>query len=93
MTHTPDLAALDGNVAAGALGELFAAEMTTAVTTCAACGDTRRIAELAAYVQSPGLVLRCASCDAVQLRYVRASTRAWLDLRGVRVIEISVPPT
>jgi hypothetical protein len=36
MTHTPDLAALDGNVAAGALGELFAAEMTTAVTTCAA---------------------------------------------------------
>jgi hypothetical protein len=29
----------------------------------------------------------------VQLRYVRASTRAWLDLRCVRVIEIAVPPT
>jgi hypothetical protein len=82
---------LDGNAAAGTLTELFVAEMTTAITTCAACGDSRRIGELLAYLQAPGLILRCASCQAVQLRLVRAETRAWLDLRGVRVLEVELP--
>lgn len=89
MAETTD--ALDGNAAAGALSELFAIETTLAVTTCATCGDTRHLGELRAYLQAPGLVLRCASCSAVQVRLVRAPDRAWLDLRGIQVLQIEMP--
>jgi hypothetical protein len=82
---------LDGNAAAGALAEVFASEMTVAVSTCAACGDARPVGELRAYLQAPGLVLRCATCTAVQVRLVRAPGRALLDLRGIRVLEIGLP--
>jgi hypothetical protein len=79
---------LDGNAAAGSLGEIFAVEMTVAVTRCATCGDARPLGELRAYLDAPGVVLRCASCGAVQMKMVRAGQRAWLDLRGVRVLEL-----
>jgi Family of unknown function (DUF6510) len=83
--------ALDGNAAAGALTEVFTIEMTTAVTTCATCGDTRPLGELRAYLEAPGTVLRCATCSAVQLRLVRAPERAWLDLRGIRTLQLDMP--
>ena len=79
---------LDGNAAAGVLGDLFAFDVTMAVSTCAICGDTRPVAELHAYMDAPGMVLRCASCGAAQLRLVRSGDRAWLDLRGIQVLEI-----
>jgi hypothetical protein len=85
-----DTAPLDGNATAGKLSELFAFDVTVAVSTCASCGDTRELAELRAYVQAPGVVLRCASCSNVQVRLVRAPGRAWLDLRGVSVMEIPI---
>lgn len=86
-----ETAPLDGNAAAGALAELFAFEATVALTKCAACRDTRPVAELSAYLEAPGIVLRCASCGGVQLRVVRAPDRAWLDLRGVEVVQIPMP--
>ena len=49
------------------------------------------MATLRAYLQAPGMVLRCASCDAVQIRLVHAPSRAWLDLRGIDMLEI--PPS
>jgi hypothetical protein len=79
---------LDGNAAAGALGDLFAFDITVAVSTCATCGDPRPVAELRAFLDAPGIVLRCASCGAAQLRLVRSGDRAWLDLRGIQVLEI-----
>jgi Family of unknown function (DUF6510) len=79
---------LDGNAAAGVLGDLFAFDATMAVSTCATCRDPRPVAELRAYMDAPGLVLRCATCGAAQLRLVRAGDRAWLDLRGMQVLEI-----
>jgi hypothetical protein len=83
--------ALDGNAAAGVLSEVFAPEMTVAVTTCATCGDSRALGELHAYLKAPGVVLRCAVCNAVQVRLVQAEGRAWLDLRGIRVLEVALP--
>ena len=85
-------ARLDGNAAAGELAELFVLDVTVARTTCAGCGDTRPGAELHAYLEAPGAVLRCATCEAVQLRMVRSPDRAWLDLRGVHVLEVDLPP-
>jgi len=84
-------AALDGNAVAGALAEIFVVDMTMARTTCATCADSRPMAELRAYVHAAGTVLRCTSCGAVQVRMVRAPDRAWLDLRGVEVLQLQLP--
>ncbi len=81
-------ARLDGNAVAGELSALFAFDVTVARTTCARCRDTRPVAELHVYLRAAGTVVRCASCQAVQLRVVRAPDRAWLDLRGVGVLEV-----
>jgi Family of unknown function (DUF6510) len=78
---------LDGNAAAGALVDLFAFDATMALSTCAMCG-VRPVAELRAYMDAPGMVLRCASCSAAQLRLVRSRDRAWLGLRGIQVLEV-----
>jgi hypothetical protein len=82
---------LDGNATAGALAEVFAFDMTVASTTCASCGATHAMAELHAYTRAAGTVLRCKSCDAVQLRLVRAPDRAWLDIRGCQVLQAPMP--
>jgi hypothetical protein len=84
---------LDGNAAAGALGDLFSFDVTVAVSTCAICADARPVADLRAFLDAPGIVLRCASCGAAQLRLVRSGDRAWLDLQGFQVLEIHGAPT
>ena len=86
MTTTP----FDGNASAGDLADVFAFDVTVARTTCALCGDTRPLAELHAYIRAPGSVLRCATCGHVQVRLVRAEHRAWLDLTGVRVLQLPI---
>ena len=82
----------DGNAAAGALAEIFAPELTVAVTTCATCGAHRALGELRVYLRAPGLVLRCTACGAVQMRLVRGVERAWLDLSGLRMLQIELEP-
>lgn len=83
---------LDGNAAAGILGEVFVSEVTTAITTCATCGAVAPIGGLRAYLQAPGAVLRCVTCGAVQVRMVRAPDRVWLDFQGVQALQIEMPP-
>lgn len=83
-----DTTPLDGNATAGALGELFAFDVTPAVTTCAHCRDTRPVAELRAYVRAPGIVLRCPSCGGVQARLVQSTEQTWLDPREIQVLQI-----
>jgi len=83
---------LDGNAAAGILGEVFVSEVTTAVTTCATCGAVAPIGGLRAYLQAPGAVLRCLTCGEVQVRMVRAPDRAWLNFQGVQALQIEMPP-
>jgi hypothetical protein len=67
-------------------------EMTLAVTVCATCGASGVLGELPTYLRAPGVVLRCASCGAVQIRLVRGPARAWLDLGGVRILQFELPP-
>lgn len=83
---------LDGNVLGGALGELFAVDLTVAAGTCASCGATGMLSESEVYPDAPGLVARCPACGEVILRVVRAGDRAWLDLTGIRSLQLSVPP-
>jgi Family of unknown function (DUF6510) len=72
----------DGNALAGPLGEVFAIDITAAVTTCAGCGRRDRAAELHVYGGELGLVARCPGCDGVVLRYAHTPSGGWLDLRG-----------
>ena len=84
-------APFDGNASAGSLADVFAFDTTMAVTTCATCGDTRPLAELHTYMWAPGMVLRCATCEAVQIRHVHsADGRGWLEMTGVRVMQLPV---
>lgn len=83
-SHTYDY--LDGNAAAGELSEIFAMDITAAVGQCAHCGATKRFAEAHLYMQAPGVVARCAVCEHVLLRFVKARQRAFLDLRGMRCL-------
>jgi hypothetical protein len=74
---------LDGNAAAGELSNIFAMDVTAAEGQCAHCGATKRFAEAHLYMQSPGLVARCAVCQHVLLRLVKARERVFLDVRGM----------
>ena len=80
---------LDGNAAGGAArrgaepgAHCGAGRPVTPV------GEVRAIGELQAYPTSPGIVLRCAACEAVQIRLVRGRRHVWLDLRGVQVLQV-----
>jgi hypothetical protein len=82
---------LDGNALAGALREIFAVDVTTAVATCAGCGRAGAVATLRLYGRAPGLVARCPGCDDVVLRVVRGPECAWLDLRGTVSLRVALP--
>jgi ribosomal protein S27E len=79
---------LDGNAAAGILQAIFPFEMTLAQVTCTGCGAANAIGATAAYMHGMGTIVRCPSCDHVLIRIAHAGGRYWLDLRGVRVLEI-----
>lgn len=83
--------ALDGNAAAGVLAEVFRADMTSAMGECAGCGRRAPLADDAVFGGELGWVLRCVGCGAVLLRLVRAEGRAWLDLSGLTVVQLSLP--
>ncbi len=82
-SHTYDYDYIDGNAAAGELSNIFAMDVTVAEGQCAHCGATKRFAEAHLYMQAPGVVARCAVCEHVLLRFVKARQRAFLDLRGM----------
>jgi hypothetical protein len=81
---------LDGNAVGGLLGEVFAADVTVAVSRCAACGASEPVGALWVYAGGPGAVVRCPHCSAVLLRVVRGPSQVWLDLRGVTHLELQL---
>jgi len=81
---------LDGNAAGGILQEIFPFDMTLVQATCTGCGATNAIGALAAYMHGMGTIVRCPSCDTALIRVAQAKGRYWLDMRGVRVLQIGV---
>lgn len=63
---------VDGNAMAGMLGEVFVREMTAAQIACGGCGKVEPLGAEHAYMQAPGVVMRCCHCDAVLLVMTRA---------------------
>jgi hypothetical protein len=73
--------ALDGNAISGLMWEVFGAEMTATRGTCVHCGALMPMAELMVYLQAPGKVARCRSCETVVMVIV--------DVRGVNCVDVS----
>jgi Zn finger protein HypA/HybF involved in hydrogenase expression len=80
---------LDGNAVAGLLQEVFAVEMTTAVGTCGDCGAPGPVGAVHVY-RGAGIVLRCPHCGNTLAKIVKGDSRAWIDLTGIRVLEVTV---
>ena len=74
---------LDGNAIGGLLIEVFGTEMTTAMATCGSCGAASAVAELAVYMPGLGTVVRCRSCDAMLMTFVRIRGVVCVDLEGL----------
>jgi Family of unknown function (DUF6510) len=79
---------LDGNAAAGLLGEVFGFEMTAAPAGCAGCGAGHQVGALLAYRHGMGTVLCCPACQAVMVRVAAGGGRWWLDLRGAAFLQL-----
>ncbi len=82
---------LDGNTAAGLLQELFPFEMTTASAICGSCGTQRQIGALLVYRHGMGTIIRCAGCDHPLIRIAHNPNRYWVDLSGMRSLQIGGP--
>ena len=82
-----DALTLDGNAAAGLLQEVFTAEMTAAAGTCDGCGAVEAVGAVRLYTGA-GVVLRCPHCEGVLMKVVTDGGRLWIDLRGLRTLEL-----
>ena len=82
---------LDGNAAGGLLAEIFNLEMTAAEGTCGGCGAVNAVGRVDVYVNAPGTVMRCPECGGVLMRIVHARGRYWIDLSGIRFLELAEP--
>lgn len=81
-------APLDGNAIGGLLRDVFGAEMTAAVGTCAVCGAAGPVAECLVYLQAPGTVLRCRVCRSVLMVVVTRGDRNCVDLQGMESLQM-----
>ena len=74
---------LDGNAAAGALGEVFSFEATTAQYGCRGCGRSGTLGEAMVYeVRGLGMIVRCPGCDNPLIRLSEIRGRRFVDLGG-----------
>jgi DNA-directed RNA polymerase subunit RPC12/RpoP len=80
--------ALDGNAIGGLMQEVFGTEMTAAIGTCATCGTTGPVAQAMVYLDAPGTVVRCRSCESVLMVFVRVRSRGCVDLTGLAALQV-----
>lgn len=81
---------LDGNAAAGMLGEIFVPDLTDARGACSGCGAVGHLGAQHLYMapRAPGAVLRCATCDSVLMVIVHTDGRFRVALQGLVWLEL-----
>jgi hypothetical protein len=82
---------LDGNVTGGELRDVFVTDVTTATCQCNSCGRIDAFAQAHVYEMQPGMVVRCSNCENMLMRVVKGRGHAWLDLRGLKFLEVPMP--
>jgi hypothetical protein len=78
--------ALDGNAIGGLLLDIFAADMTSAQATCAACGAIRPVADAMVYSRGPGTVVRCRRCTSILMVISCVRGMNCVDLSGLAAL-------
>ena len=56
--------------------------MTAVPSQCAHCGNVAEVGSTHAWMEGPGVVLRCSICHEVVLRIVETPTHHYVDARG-----------
>ena len=79
---------VDGNALAGELSEVFSQEMTMARVACGGCGAVEQLGADHAYIQAPGMVLRCMHCDQVLLVVTRIGDRLRVSFAGSKWMDL-----
>jgi hypothetical protein len=79
---------LDGNAVAGAMTAMFGTDISDAMGTCRQCLHRAAMGETRAYVDGPGVVLRCGQCDNIVMRWATTSDTTWLEMAGLRSLEM-----
>ena len=80
---------VDGNAIAGMLMEIFAVDMTDSQGQCANCHDVAPLADTRVYMQAPGVVVRCRSCDAVLATIVEEDGHRRINLQGLAWLDVA----
>lgn len=79
---------IDGNGVAGVLTAIFGVELTDVPSECAHCGNVGEMGALLAFIQGPGIVLRCSVCEQVVIRIVETPSEYYLDARGATYLRL-----
>jgi hypothetical protein len=80
---------VDGNAVAGQLEQIFGRDMTMAMARCAGCARDAEMGALMAFIQSPGVVLRCPACQNAIARIVETPTAIYLEARGAAYLRMA----
>jgi Family of unknown function (DUF6510) len=81
------MAALDGNAIGGLLLDVFGADLTDALATCANCGAVAPVAETVVYLRAPGTVVRCRTCTAILIVISQVRGINCVDLTGLTSLD------
>src|SRR3712207_7674442 len=71
-----------GNAAAGVLTEMMTLDPTTAVVTCAHCGNRAALGAHLVYADAPAMVVRCPGCMQVVMRCASRSEEHTSELQS-----------
>ena len=74
---------VDGNAAAGPLGEILRLDITTAIGTCRHCGSSSPLSEAIVERDDDGVILLCRSCGHTLVTYLSRAGRQYLEFAGL----------
>ncbi|CAD6008199.1 DUF6510 family protein [Agreia sp. COWG] len=74
---------VDGNAAAGALGEILRLDVTTAVAECRHCTASAALADAIVEQDAEGTIVLCRSCGHTLLTYVSREGRRYVEFAGL----------
>lgn len=74
---------VDGNAAAGPLGEILRLDITTAIGTCRHCGSAAPLSEAIVERDDDGVILLCRSCGHTLVTYLSRAGRQYLEFAGL----------
>lgn len=80
---------LDGNAIGGLLLELFGREMTNQKGCCDHCGAVNALGAVHVYVNAPGTIIRCPSCESVLIVIVEHRSGVRISFEETRWLETS----